>query len=192
VAPGQYTVKLTINGKSYAQAITVKMDPRVKTPPATLAEQSNLTRALYDGVLETQAALRQLRAIRAQVKTLQERAGQWAMSQPLAEFDKKAAALEGGGGGMGQRGGGGGGGFGPGAGAGQDTLAGISGSLSSLMGLLQGADAAPTSQALAAVTERRQALSTLRVKWNALKTQDLTNLNAQLKAANLPAIEIKE
>jgi hypothetical protein len=192
VATGQYTVKLTVNGKSYTQPITVKMDPRVKTLPAAIAEQSNLTKALYDGVLDTQAALRQLRAIRAQVKTLQERAGQSAISQALAEFDKKAAALEGGGGGMGQRGGGGGGGFGPGAGGGPDTLAGISGSLSSLMGLLQGADAAPTSQAVAAITERRQALSNLIAKWNALKAQDLTNMNAQLKAANLPAIEIKE
>jgi len=143
-------------------------------------------------VLETQAALRQLRAIRAQVKTLQERAGQGAVSQPLADFDKKAEALEGGVGGMGQRGGGGGGGFGSGAGAGQDTFAGISGSLSSLMGLLQGADAAPTSQAVAVVTERRQALSSLMAKWNAFKTKDVADLNIQLKAANLPAIEIKD
>jgi photosystem II stability/assembly factor-like uncharacterized protein len=192
VATGQYTVKLTVSGKSYTQPITVKMDPRVKTPPVALAEQFNLTKALYDGMLETQAALRQLRAIRAQVKTLQERAGQGAISQALADFDKKAAALEGGGGGMGQRGGGGGGGFGPGAGGGPDTLAGIGGSLSSLMGLLQGADAAPTSQALAAVTGRRQALASLMAKWNAFKTQDVANLNVQLKAANLPAIEIKE
>jgi hypothetical protein len=60
------------------------------------------------------------------------------------------------------------------------------------MGLLQGADAAPTSQALAAVTGRRQALASLMAKWNAFKTQDVANLNVQLKAANLPAIEIKE
>ena len=193
VATGQYTVKLTVNGKSYTQPITVKMDPRVKTPPVALAEQLNLTKALYDGILETQAALQQLRAIRTQVKTLQERAaGQGAISQALADFDKKAATLEGGGGGMGQRGGGGGFGFGPGAGGGPDTLAGIGGSLSSLMRLLQGADAAPTSQALAAVTERRQALASLIAKWNAFKTQDVANLNVQLKAVNLPAIEIKE
>ena len=193
VATGQYTVKLTVNGKSYTQPITVKMDPRVKTPPVALAEQLNLTKALYDGILETQAALQQLRAIRTQVKTLQERAaGQGAISQALADFDKKAATLEGGGGGMGQRGGGGGFGFGPGAGGGPDTLAGIGGSLSSLMRLLQGADAAPTSQALAAVTGSKQALASLIAKWNAFKTQDVANLNVQLKAVNLPAIEIKE
>ncbi len=30
VAPGQYTVKLTVAGQSYVQPLTVKMDPRVK------------------------------------------------------------------------------------------------------------------------------------------------------------------
>ena len=32
VNPGQYTVKLTVNGRTYSQPITVKQDPRVKTP----------------------------------------------------------------------------------------------------------------------------------------------------------------
>ena len=35
--PRGYTVKLTVNGKSYTQPLTVKMDPRVKTSPAGLA-----------------------------------------------------------------------------------------------------------------------------------------------------------
>jgi photosystem II stability/assembly factor-like uncharacterized protein len=190
-APGEYVVRLTVSGKSTTQPLTLKMDPRVKTPAAGLAQQFMLSKQMYDGVLDVQAALKQLRAIRAQVKPLQERAGQGAVSQVLAEFDKKAAALEGGGSaGGGQRGGGGG--FGLGAGSGPDTLTGIGGSLTSLMNLMQAADAAPTSQVLAAVTERRQALANLTAKWIALKTQDLTNLNAQLKAANLPAIEIKD
>jgi hypothetical protein len=30
--PGQYTVKLTVNGKTLSQPLTVKQDPRVKTP----------------------------------------------------------------------------------------------------------------------------------------------------------------
>lgn len=184
VAPGEYTVKLTVIGKSYMQPLTVKMDPRVKTPALGLEQQFTLSKALYDGVLDAQAALQQLRAIRAQVKLLRERAGQGALSEALAAFDQKAAALEGGGGGGG-RFGGGGGGFGPGAGGGQDTLAGIGGSLSSLMGLLQGADAAPTSQLVAAVADGRRALANLMARWNALKTQDLTNLKAQLKQANL-------
>ena len=30
--PGEYTVKLTANGKSRTQPLTIKLDPRVKTP----------------------------------------------------------------------------------------------------------------------------------------------------------------
>jgi hypothetical protein len=191
VAPGKYTVRLTVNGKSYAQPITVKLDPRVKTPAAGIAQQSDLSKQMYDGALGTQAALRTLRAVRAQVKTLQEKAGQSPVAQALADFDKKAAALEGGGtAGGGQRGGGGG--FGPGAGGGGDTLAGIGGSLTSLMGLMQASDAAPTSQVLAAVGERQKALAGLMAKWTALKTQDLAALNVQLKAAGLQVIDIKD
>jgi len=192
VAPGKYTVRLTVNGKSYTQPIVVKMDPRVKTPAAGISQQSDLSKQMYDGVLATQAALRELRAIRTQVKTLQEKAGQNPIAQSLADFDKKAAALEGGGApGGGQRGGGGGG-FGPGAGGGGDTLAGIGGSLTSLMGLMQAADAAPTSQVLTAVGERQKALAALMDRWKILKTQDLAALNAQLKTAGLTVIEIKD
>jgi photosystem II stability/assembly factor-like uncharacterized protein len=194
VAPGTYTVQLTVDGKSYSQPLTVRMDPRIKTPAAGLEKQFALSKAMYDGVLETQAALEHLRGLRGQVKKIQEKAGQGqtAISQALADFDKKAAALEGGGGGgAGQRGGGGGfGGLGMAAG-GPDTLAGIVGGLASLMSLLQGADAAPTSQAAAAVAERQKSLAELMAKWNALKGLDLAGLNVRLKAAGLPAIEIK-
>jgi photosystem II stability/assembly factor-like uncharacterized protein len=40
--PGAYTVKLTVDGKSFTQPLTVKMDPRVKTPPAALKQQFDL------------------------------------------------------------------------------------------------------------------------------------------------------
>ena len=36
VPPGTYQVKLTVDGKSQAQPITVKQDPRVKTSPVVM------------------------------------------------------------------------------------------------------------------------------------------------------------
>jgi hypothetical protein len=36
VLPATYTVKLTVNGKTYTQPLTIKMDPRVKTSAADL------------------------------------------------------------------------------------------------------------------------------------------------------------
>jgi hypothetical protein len=43
VLPGEYTVKLTADGQSYSQRFQVTLDPRIKTPPAGLEKQFNLT-----------------------------------------------------------------------------------------------------------------------------------------------------
>ena len=132
--------------------------------------------------------------MRAQIKALLDKAGQAPIAKTLAAFDQKAGAIEGaaGGGGFGQRGGGApAGGERGAAAAAADTLSSIGGTLTSLMSQLQAADAAPTSPLAKAVNERRQALSALMAKWNALRTTDLAALNAQLKAANLPPIEVK-
>jgi photosystem II stability/assembly factor-like uncharacterized protein len=49
VMPGNYTVKLTVNNKVYAQSFTVKMDPRVKTPMIQLQKQHDLSVICYEG-----------------------------------------------------------------------------------------------------------------------------------------------
>jgi hypothetical protein len=40
--PGEYTVKLTVDGKTFIQQLTLKMDPRIKTSPADLKRQFDL------------------------------------------------------------------------------------------------------------------------------------------------------
>ncbi len=46
--PGNYKVKLTVDGKSFEQSLTVKMDPRVKTPAKDIQVQHDLSRQLYE------------------------------------------------------------------------------------------------------------------------------------------------
>ncbi len=72
VMPGTYRVKLTVNGQSYTQPMTVRMDPRVRTTRAGLMQQFALSKQLYDDVLADSAALEQVRLIRAQLKQLQD------------------------------------------------------------------------------------------------------------------------
>ena len=50
--PGEYSVKLTVNGTSYSQPLTVKMDPRVKTSFAGLQRQFDLARRII-GLMQT-------------------------------------------------------------------------------------------------------------------------------------------
>ena len=56
-APGTYTVKLTVDGKTYSQPIVVKADPRVKTPALAMQQVYTLSKALYDETLAAAAAL---------------------------------------------------------------------------------------------------------------------------------------
>jgi len=181
VAPGQYAVRLSVGGTTLTQPLTVRMDPRVRTPDQGLAQQYELSKALYDGALEAQAALQQLQELRGKVKESLARAGPGTAAQALTAFDARAAAVEG------TPPSGGRGGFG--GGFETNTLAAIGGSLTSLMSTLQGADATPTSQVVAAVGERREALADLLAKWNALRTTELAALNAQLRRAGLGEIK---
>ncbi len=168
VMPGAYAIRLTVAGRSQTQPLTVVMDPRVKTSRADLERQFALSRQMYEGVVTAQAALKELRALRAQVKDRQGR-GQGAAAEALAALDKDLAALEGTAGGFGPGG--------PGGGA-PDTLAGISGACSQLMNLLQGADEPPTSQAAAAVAERAKQLAAVIERWKALDTKGRATLNS--------------
>jgi hypothetical protein len=149
VAPGIYTVKLTVDGKSYTQPLTVKMDPRVKTSALALNQQFTLSKQLYDGMVEAQQALQELRALRAK-----------SAGTPL---DAKLAALEG------QAGGGRGGPPAAPAPDARETLNGIGPSLGTLMNLLQGADVAPTTQLVAAANQRKAALAKVMAEWRGLR-----------------------
>jgi len=184
-APGRYTVKLTVNGKSYSQPLTLKMDPRVKTPPLGLQQQFTLSKQLYDDAGSVARAQAQLRAIRAQLGQVKSGA-QGAVADAIAAFDQKAQAIEGAAAGGGRGGGGGGRGA---IAAGPETLGSATGSLASLIRLLEAADVAPTTQLAAAVADRRAALARVMARWTALKGAELAALNAQLKGANLAEVK---
>jgi photosystem II stability/assembly factor-like uncharacterized protein len=65
VVPGTYTAKLTVNGHSYTQPITVVPDPRVPVPPAALAAQFQLQQRMVAGITATYHALTYLQQLRA-------------------------------------------------------------------------------------------------------------------------------
>jgi photosystem II stability/assembly factor-like uncharacterized protein len=182
-APGRYIVKLTVNGKSYTQPLTLKMDPRVKTPPAGLQQQYTLSKQVYDAAANAQKALAQLRKLREQLQQMQGQA-QGTLAEAIAAFDKKAGELQGAGGGGGR----GGRGAAP---AGPPTLSAAAGNLTQLMQLLDEADVTPTTQLTAAVSSRLTETSKLIARWNALKGAELAALNAQLKAAGLGEIGVE-
>jgi hypothetical protein len=59
--PGVYTVKLTAGGRTFAQPLTLKMDPRVKTSPLGLTRQFALATTLATMMNQSYAALESAR-----------------------------------------------------------------------------------------------------------------------------------
>jgi photosystem II stability/assembly factor-like uncharacterized protein len=196
VAPGAYTVKLTANGKTYSQPITVKQDPRVKTPALMMQQVYTLSTAAYREATNAFAAAADAQRLRDQIATLQPSAS-GDVAAALTAFDKKVEAVAGaagGGGGRGGRGGGFGGGAPAAAATGPappPTLSSAAGGLSGVMNALQGADVQPTAVQLKAMTTARTSGTAAMAKWTAIKTVDLPAINAKLKAAGLQPLVIK-
>jgi hypothetical protein len=174
--PGRYTVRLTVDGRSYSQPLVVRMDPRVKTSAADLRQQFATAQQLTNLLHEDAAAIRQLRALRGELRSALDR-GAASVVDAITALDTKAAALEGGAGGRGGRGGG------P-----TTSFTALNGELASLYGIVHGADRAPTTQALAALSDVRQQLASLLSAWTTLRTKDVPALSAQLERAGLPKL----
>lgn len=176
--PGQYTVVLTANGKSYSQPLTIKMDPRVKTPPAGLQQQFKLSSDLYTQLLTLSPAVEQMSAVRKQLKDAQAKATGETLAAVNA-MDKKIQDLAGG---ATRR---------PGPGTEPPTLGGLKTKFLALFGVLQEVDVAPSTQAVAAVAELQRQLPPLMHRWEAIKSQDIPALSKQLKDANLPELKLE-
>jgi photosystem II stability/assembly factor-like uncharacterized protein len=176
--PGQYTIVLTANGKSHSQPLTIKMDPRVKTPLAGLQQQFKFSHDLYVQLLTLSPAAEEVSAIRKQLKDLQSKATGEALAA-IKAFDQKLQALAGG---ATRR---------PGAGTEPPTLGNLKTKFLTLFGVFQEADVAPSTQAAAAVADLQKQLPPLMQRWSAVKAQDLPALNKQLKDANLPEVKLE-
>jgi hypothetical protein len=174
--PGEYTVKLTVNSKSFTQPLTLKMDPRVMTPAAGLDQQFRESLQTYQAMQRIHETLQQIRRLRPRVKELRDRAGPGALDSALDSFGKRLVEFEGGG-----RFGGGN--------PNEVSLSKLHRDLFSLLDILQGADVAPTMQALAAARELQQSFEKMMARWDEAQEKDLKSINDQLQKASLPLLK---
>ena len=73
--PGTYRLQLTVQGRTYEAPIQVRMDPRVKTPPADLATQFAAGTRIVEMWRRDSTAIASVQAMRAQVDSLKKAAG---------------------------------------------------------------------------------------------------------------------
>jgi hypothetical protein len=127
------------------------------------------------------AALNEVKALRQKLKEAAQ-SGNADLQSKVAALDKKAEELEGKPGGYGAQY------LSTPAGRG---LARLNSALSSLLAVVDSADAAPTTQAVAMFSEVNAALDEQLKRWRDMQSTDLPELNRQLRQSGVHEIEMK-
>jgi photosystem II stability/assembly factor-like uncharacterized protein len=152
--PGNYTVRLTVNGQQYTQPLVLRLDPRVRTPSAGLTQLATLSRDLYDRAIAVHMAYLQARSVAS---------SSTASAAVRAQIDSLAPPPARGGGrrgGFGRRGG---------AGGSTPTLNGASDALLAAAMAMQSADVTPTASQIAAADRAKAQASVVMSRWNAVR-----------------------
>jgi len=186
--PGTYTVKLTVGGKTLSAPLVVKMDPNMKTSAADLEREFHLASKLAAGVGEFSAAATRaddlLKQIAARSK---DAAGNAEVAAALSDLEKKISAVAGSGAG------GGFGSFGFAVpGEQPTTLRQVSAAFGTLLGIVDGADVAPSADATAASAKWEAAGTPTLTRWNAIQTKELVRVNSLLTNAQLQPLKTDE
>ncbi|HEY3258284.1 MAG TPA: hypothetical protein VGJ64_05470, partial [Gemmatimonadaceae bacterium] len=166
VAPGEYQVTLSVGGKSYTQPLTVRMDPRSTMTSAELVEQERIGLAMRDATRVTWSALGEIRKLRSTVAEVRTKGGPKAppdVVTAVASLEPRLAGIESG--------------VAPAAG-----LVRLNAEAAALLGNVEGADMALTTQMLTKAAEITRNVSSLLANWRALQTE-IDRMNSSVRKA---------
>jgi len=172
-SPGDYTVTLTVGGKTFTQPLTVTMDPRVKTSAAGLQQQFDLSWKLYQLRLKLAPIGKRFDDIAEQLTKLRAKGAERPdVTQKLDAFGQTLLK------------------FGPphprpGAPPSLFVLE----STTRLFNEIEASDATPTAAVKAAVADLDGKVGPTMDAWHKLLESDLPALNQQLKQAGFPEIK---
>ncbi|MGH7650567.1 MAG: WD40/YVTN/BNR-like repeat-containing protein [Gemmatimonadaceae bacterium] len=148
VLPGNYTVRLDVDGKQFSQPLTVKMDPRAPISVAGLQLQHDIGVRMNDAISRDFAALAAVRTQRALLKTQREGAKAGEIADSLTALDSTLALVE-----VGSR-----------TGA-VESLTRLNGELATVLDAVEGADMDPTTQIVAAASGLERELNAVLARW---------------------------
>ena len=182
--PGTYTVRLTVDGKTYASTVTVQNDPRSPASRIALAAQARLQMKLYRGMREAWDAYQQAAALRTALAadtgaSVNADAAQ-AAKELLARLDSVAGNPAPGRGAFFRRGGA----------ARSPSLMQLNGSFGGQLTAQDLADMAPTEAMLAGYEAGCRDLAKAVTSWDAIQEKSLVDLNLSLGSHGLPTLDV--
>ena len=178
--PGNYTAKLTANGKSSSQSLTIKMDPGISTAEDGLRQEFVVASRISVRLGEVAAAQERAEDLQKQIAARKTQAGGNAeVSAALAELARKIDEVHGA----------------PGEqefgffalrlpGGESITLHQVATALTGLLMIVDGADAPPTADARTAAEKWEAAGTDILGRWKAVET-DVSAVNGVLEKAKL-------
>ena len=93
--PGQYTVRLNVDGATHEQPLTVIKDPHSAGSEADIAEQIAFLRDVRADVVTAGEAVHRVEALRVQLETMARFAEDETLSDAISELEDKLAELQG-------------------------------------------------------------------------------------------------
>ncbi len=184
--PGEYIVKLTANGKSRTQPLTIEMDPRVKTAKDALDRQFGLASKIAGRLGEVSMTLQQAGELRKQVEERKKEVGRnTEVLTALEDLEKKMEpaterdsdgefAL-----------------FGLALPEKEhEPLSQIAAALTRLLIIVDGSDQGPTADAANASVRWDEAAQETMTRWAAFQKEDLARVNALLGKARLKLLVV--
>jgi photosystem II stability/assembly factor-like uncharacterized protein len=170
-APGEYEVRLTVDGKTLTQPLRIIMDPRSAATAQDLAQQVKIGRQIFSEALESRKALSAIRAVQKQLSNLLPKLEPHAdvkASADLASTELRAILS--------------------GAPSGEMGLEKADTDLAAALRVVNGSDRSIPAQALEVYRGSSSAAKRALAKWSDFKTGLLPRLNRQLESASLPTI----
>ncbi|MBI3653755.1 MAG: glycosyl hydrolase [Acidobacteria bacterium] len=183
--PGNYQVKLTVDGKTQTQSFEIKRDPRIEASPEDLAKQFDFLIKVRDKVTETHEAILQIREARKQIddvvaRTKEQKGGKEiadaakVLNAKMKEVEEALYQTK--------------------NQSGQDPLnypIRLNNKLAALTGVVASADAAPTAQAQAVYDELVAQINAQLQKLDAVLKTDLPAFNKLVREQEVPAVVLK-
>ena len=94
VPPGNYTVRLTVNGQSQDRQIEVRIDPRVTTPKSGIDMQSKIAVGSYQALLKLSTLVPEVKRIHGVVQRMMGQNPEVSVAEALGKLDRDLAAME--------------------------------------------------------------------------------------------------
>ena len=175
--PGNYQIRLTVDGKTLTQPLNVAMDPRASATPKELEDQLTLGHRIFVQALECRKIVAEANAVTKQLTALQSKLeghadlqaavqnAKTTLKEILSGNEKDPHAM---------------------------GLDAANSALVSALRAVESSDRAIPAQVVEVFDEASTAMKAAADHWAAFKSTPLRELNEQLKKANLPPVPIAE